>query len=293
MGAPGAASLFSRAIGQSSSGIYRAEGAMPALQEAEARGLGYAAAFEAPDIAALRQISGLEISAAGHFGPVVDGHVLPADTQQVFTSGRQAAVPLLVGSNRDEGSVYAHPAHTAEIVSLAAAATNADFAAVYPTATGDDRRQSARMYVGDTRFGGPVWRWAVTHAATAAAPAWVYWFDREPPLPRGIELAPPPDGGDGYGVFHTAELPYMWDNLQTRPWPWEPADRGLAQTMADAWVRFIGSGDPNGAGLPRWPALTEPAPTVMRFAEVSGPAAPYRLAAIRLLEARHQDLLNG
>ena len=287
MGAPGAAGLFSRAIGQSSSGIYRAEGAMPTLSEAEARGLGYATSFEAPGLAALRQISGLEISAAGHFGPVAGGHLLPADTQQVFAAGRQAAIPLLVGSNRDEGSVYAQAAHAAEIASLAAA--SAGFGDVYPAGDDASRRRSARAHVGDTRFVWPVWRWAVTHSVTAAAPAWVYRFEREPPLPRDIELMPPPDGGDGYGVFHTAELPYMWDNLHTRPWPWKPADRELARTMADAWVRFVEAGDPNGNGLPHWPALTAGSdPVVMRFADVARPAAPYRCAAMRLLDARHQ-----
>jgi len=307
MGAPGAAGLFARAIGQGSSGIYRAEGAMPTLDAAEATGLSYATSLGAADVAALRQLSGLEVSATGQFGPVVDGSVLPADTQDVFAAGRQAAVPLLVGSNRDEGSVYARPADAARIAALTAA--DAAAAQVYPAASAPDRRRSARMYVGDTRFVWPVWRWAVTHAATAGAPAWVYRFEREPPLPRDIELMPPADGGDGYGVFHTAELPYMWDNLHTRAWPWAAADRQLAQVMADAWVRFTDSGDPNGGGLPPWPALSLGSlgagplgagplgagplgagvePTVMRFADGASLAAPYRPAAMRLLDARHR-----
>jgi para-nitrobenzyl esterase len=287
MAAPGAAGLFSRAIGQSSSGIYRAEGALTTLDQAEAHGLGYAKSFGAAGADALRQVSALEVSAAGHFGPVLDGRVLRTDTQQVFAAGRQAAIPLLVGSNRDEGSVYARAADADEISALAAA--DPAVAAVYPGGSDEERRRSARMYVGDTRFVWPVWRWAVTHSATAAAPAWVYRFEREPPLPRDIELMPPPDGGDGYGVFHTAELPYMWDNLHTRPWPWEPADRQLAATMADAWVRFAASGDPNGGGLAPWPALTAGAqPTVMRFAGAASPAPPYRPAAMRLLDARQQ-----
>jgi para-nitrobenzyl esterase len=288
MGAPCAAGLFSRVIGQSSSGIFRAEGAMMTLGGAEAHGLDYAGSLSAPDVVALRQLSALEVSAAGQFGPVVDGGVLTADTQEVFASGRQAAVPLLVGSNRDEGSVYARTADAAAIAALAA--TDAAVAGIYPAGSAEDRRRSARMYVGDTRFVWPVWRWAATHSATSAAPAWVYRFEREPPLPRDIELMAPPDGGAGYGVFHTAELPYMWDNLDTRAWPWERADRQLAQIMASAWVRFAESGDPNGGGLAPWPALgAAPAPSVMRFADGASLAPPYRFAAMKLLDARHQQ----
>jgi para-nitrobenzyl esterase len=283
MAAPGARGLFARVIGQGSSGIYRAEGALPAQAQAAERGLGYAASFDAPDVAALRQVSALELAARGHFGPVVDGRVLPADSQDVFAAGRQAALPLLAGSNRDEGSVYARPADAAQITALVAA--NPALARLYPVGDEDDTRRSARRYVGDTRFGWPVWRWALTHARTAGAPAWVYRFDREPPLPAGLDLMPPPDKVAGYGVFHTAELPYTWDNLHTRGWPWQPADRRLAAAMADAWARFIRAGDPNGGGLPHWPALAAGAEhAVMRFGDVPALAEPARLAALHLLD---------
>lgn len=77
----------------------------------------------------------------------------------------------------------------------------------------------------------------------------------------------------------------MWDNLHTRQWPWEPADRRLAATMADAWARFMQAGDPNGGGLPHWPALgARPEHAVMRLGDVTGLAPPARLAALRLLD---------
>ena len=287
MGAPAARGLFCRAVGQSSSGFDRAEGGMPTQAEAQARGVAFADSLGLPGLAALRQVSGLELAGVGHFGPVIDGRALTRDTQQVFASGEQAAVPLLVGSNRDEGSVYTQPAAADEVAAQAAASADGAFGRIYPATDEASRRRSARLYTGDTRFVWPVWRWAVTHARTAPAPAFLYRFEREPPLPPDLDLAPPPDGGEGYGVFHSAELPYMWDNLRVHPWPWQPADHELARVMADAWVRFIEEGDPNGPGLPTWPSLgSQPDPVVMRFAERPGPAAPYRLAAMRFLDAR-------
>lgn len=292
MGASAARGLFCRAVGQSSSGFDRAEGGMLTKAEAEASGAAFADSLGLPDLAALRHVSGLELAGTGHFGPVIDGRALTRDTQQVFASGEQAAVPLLVGSNRDEGSVYTQPGAaaqlSAQLAAQALASADGAFDSIYPTGNEADRRRSARLYTGDTRFVWPVWRWAVTHAKTGPAPVWVYRFEREPPLPPDVDLAPPPDGGDGYGVFHSAELPYMWDNLEVHPWPWQPADHELARIMADAWVRFVQAGDPNGAGLPPWPSLgSQLDPVVMRLAERSGPDAPYRLAAMRLLDARH------
>jgi para-nitrobenzyl esterase len=284
MAAPSARGLFTRVIGQSSSGIFRADGPMTSLTEAEARGQDYAASLSAPDVASLRQLSALEVTAVGHFAPVVDGRLLTSDSQPVFGSGQQAAVPLLVGSNRDEGSVYARPADSEVVRRLAE--DDHDFRRVYPVEDEQSRRLSARSYVGDSRFVWPVWRWAMAQASLA--PTWVYRFEREPPLPEGLDLMPPPDGAAGYGVFHSAELPYTWDNLETRPWPWTDVDRELARTMADAWVRFIDTGDPNGGDLAAWPALQPGAePRVMQFAETSGPAAPYRADAMALLDRRH------
>jgi para-nitrobenzyl esterase len=54
------------------------------------------------------------------------------------------------------------------------------------------------------------------------------------------------------GVFHSAELYYVWDNLQIRDWPWTPEDRSLAGIISTYWVNFAKSGNPNGHGLPEW-----------------------------------------
>ncbi|MHC3475190.1 carboxylesterase/lipase family protein [Streptomyces sp. 7R007] len=218
MAAPAARPLFRAALGQSASGVGRAEGPLPGQGEALRRGLAYAEDFGGRDVAALRRISGVELVVRGHFGPVVDGRVLTEPTDDVFADGRQHRVPLLVGTNLDEGTVYA--------------------------AAGEDAGA-----VGDARFVGPVWQWALSHAATDA-PTWLYRFGRRPPLPPGL-----PD----LGAYHTAELPYVLDNLDRRPeWPWQDTDRRLAARMAGTWARFVATGDPGGGDLPPWPGFTGP-----------------------------------
>ncbi|MDQ0772164.1 para-nitrobenzyl esterase [Streptomyces aurantiacus] len=221
MAAPTARPHFRAALGQSASGVGRAEGPLPGPAEAQKRGLAYAEEFGGRDVEGLRRISGVELIVRGHFGPVVDGRVLTEPTDAVFATGRQHRVPLLVGSNRDEGTVYA--------------SADEDAGAV-----------------GDARFVGPVWQWARSHAATGT-PTWIYRFDRRPPLPPGLPELPDP------GVHHTAELPYVLDNLDRRPdWPWQDTDRRLAALMADTWARFVATGDPGGPDLPPWPRFTGP-----------------------------------
>jgi para-nitrobenzyl esterase len=47
----------------------------------------------------------------------------------------------------------------------------------------------------------------------------------------------------------------VFDHLNQSPWQWTSADRKVAGEISTYWVNFVRSGDPNGAGLTRWPAF--------------------------------------
>ncbi|QJS99783.1 carboxylesterase family protein [Streptomyces asoensis] len=273
MASEAARPLFHAAVGQSASGVGRAEGPLADQAAAQKQGLRWAAGFGDPNIDGLRRLDGSELVLRGHFGPVVDGRILTRPTDEVFDAGRQHRVPLLVGSNSDEGSVYATP----DVLRRLPVEPGTD--ELYPVRDMAEARRTARLFTGESRFTHPVWRWAVAHRETA--PTWMYRFTRTPPLPDGLDLAPPRDGLPAYGVHHTAELPYALDTLDCRPWPWTGTDRELARTMADAWARFVGTGDPNGGALPRWSAFT--GTEAMVFGDSVRAGTVERLEAMRLL----------
>lgn len=75
---------------------------------------------------------------------------------------------------------------------------------------------------------------------------WVYYFKRHMP-------------GDDMGVFHSAELWYMFGTLD-RCWrPLTEADKVLSGEMLEAWSNFIRTGNPG------WERYSEEHPVVKEF----------------------------
>jgi para-nitrobenzyl esterase len=58
-----------------------------------------------------------------------------------------------------------------------------------------------------------------------------------------------------FGAFHSSEIVYAYDNLNTLNRPWEPIDKTLTGKMSSYWINFIKRGNPNGEGLVAWPAF--------------------------------------
>lgn len=286
MAADAARGLFRAAIGQSSSGIYRADGALPGQDAAQERGLTALGALGGLPLSRLRALSPAAFLLDAPLGVVIDGRVLTRDSEEVFSLGQQHPLPLLAGTTTDEATPYTPASAAGELRERVRRDAGGLLAGSYPAGEAE-LAASARAFVSETRFIYPVWRWARTHVATAGAPAWLYRFDHEPPLPGGLDLDAPPDGGDGYGVYHTSELPYTGDNLQARDWDWTQHDRELARVMGDCWAQFVTGCDPNGPGLPAWAAFDgSPDARVLVFGDSVRAEGVRRLAALEALDAQ-------
>jgi para-nitrobenzyl esterase len=262
--APQARGLFARAIAQSAALVYGPLGALRARRygreprEADGVRMG-------TDLAALRALSANELLARSttrtdlmfadgfDYWPNVDGAVLPDEPWALFESGRFAHVPLIIGTNADEGTVFVLglPIKTAqawrEHLGRRHPGAEAEVQAEY-AASDSGVRDAAARWVNDWYFHGSTR--AVARAVSAhGVPVFVYNFSRVPPgRPRSL------------GAFHSAEIAYVFGNgfvygngRKGFPAPFEEADRALGHAMSGAWVQFTRTGDPNGPELPVWP----------------------------------------
>jgi carboxylesterase type B len=170
-------------------------------------------------------------------------------------NGKQHAVDVLTGSNKDEanfgvcpgaGGRGGGPALTAEAfkanVQRKFGEAADDFAKLYPVTSDAEALPAAHMACAD-EINWNMRQWAVAQAKQGKK-AYTYFFTHIPTLNGG----PSPQG-----ATHTAEISYAWNNPKGQATQtWNEVDTKLADMMSSYWVNFIAKGDPNGNGLPRW-----------------------------------------
>ena len=268
MRSPLAQGLFARAIAQSGPGLLgrNALGGAATLRDREAAGVRYAESNHAHSLADLRALpANVFFAAAGGRadvprGPFNDGWVLP--------DARPAGqVPLIVGFVADDIGIGGSAAATSNTTIDSykndaghAYGEEADtFLKLYPAAADDDVPRVQKAAARDrARVSMDVW---ASDQVNAGARVYTYYFDRVLPWPAHPE----------FGAFHTSEVPYIFKNLDRLDRPWEPVDRTVSETIAAYWTNFAKTGDPNGTGLPQWPAHTADGDVTMQIGPRVGP----------------------
>lgn len=260
---PLAKGLFKRAIAESGT-LFDANPPLQTLAEAEAAGIKYAeSAFGTDSLASLRDLSAQALLDAAlklpheYFAVDIDGYLLPADCKTLYADGRQSHVPLMAGWNGDEGSYTKFFAGSEPTVAnyRARARTlfgaNADaFLMVYRASTDEEARRAAQDLESDLDPGYPTWKWLETHHATSLSPVYRYKFLHTLPLPADADPNAEPSAP------HASEIEFVFQVLSSKKLPWRPEDQAMSELMSSYWTNFAKTGDPNGPGLPNWPAYT-------------------------------------
>lgn len=249
---PLAKDLFQRAILESP-GAFRP---LASLAEAEAYGLKLG-----NDLAQLRRMSTEELLAKTPLfvpkmrglttprvlRPIRDGWVIPRDERDAFATGHYHPMPIIVGTNRDEGSVFVGAWPVTDMTAYRAFALEnfgaaADAALQQYPASGDAEvlPRVAEMFA-DTQFNYGAWALARAMAGSGKG-TWRYLF-----MKRRSGQADGPNHGDEVSFVFGAS------GASRKGAAFDADDLALSQTVMKLWVQFARTADPNGAGVP-WPS---------------------------------------
>jgi para-nitrobenzyl esterase len=270
---PLAKGLFSGAISESGGSfgpvrpVRGADGIQP-LQAAEQDGLAFAQRFGANSIAELRQIAPEKwlndpSAQMGGFWPVVDGYVIPDDQYKLYEQGKYNDVNVLVGTNSDEGSMFARPAASVEEYQKGIRGRFGAFAdrilKAYPANTIEETYTSAADIFRETAFAWPTYAWANLQSATGKSNVFVYYFDQPQPPSPFFPTKP-------RGSAHTSEMDYVFGHLAAGQRT--ESDFKLSGIMIKYWTNFAKSGNPNGKDLPKWETYSAGNPFVMLLKDI-------------------------
>jgi para-nitrobenzyl esterase len=125
---------------------------------------------------------------------------------------------------------------------------------LYPATDNEQAATAIRSALQD-RARVSLYKWG-TSQTRLSPQVYIYYFNQKIPWPQH------PD----YGVFHSSELPYVFDNLRLLEHPWQAADRRVAREISSYWTDFAKTGNPNKKGLPAWPAFRVGNLTIMQLA---------------------------
>ena len=270
---PSARGLFARAICQSSAGSLDLATAQQASRTTDAylRALDLRAEhverlLELPTAALMKAQAMVESDIAGwpHFYPTADS-LFGGQPRQTLSEGRGNAVPLIIGTNRDEWNLFAlaglsewnKPLEEVELharlrskLPTSAAAAAEGLVDAYRSSRKEKglpsgNRALLRAIEGDLRFRIPSLRFAELYQ-TLTPDTFVYLFTYASPGLGGL-----------LGACHGLDLPFVFGTFDG-PRQEQFAGQGeavakLSRTMTETWTAFAKRGEPASARVPSWP----------------------------------------
>ncbi|QJU52737.1 carboxylesterase/lipase family protein [Herbiconiux sp. KACC 21604] len=206
-------------------------------------------------------------------GPVVDGDVVPVHPIEAYNAGSQLPLPLIIGTNRDEASLFrlmksplmpiTQTSVHAMFEQIALERPELDVAALEPRIEGAyphfPHHRTPAEVSRDAGFRMPsIW---LAAAHSRVAPTRMYRFDHSTPALRLL----------GIGATHGAEIAYVFGNFEITKKDFsfrlggrEAAHR-LSAVIQHRWLAFASGRDAVGPGGEPWPLYDEATRSTLVF----------------------------
>jgi para-nitrobenzyl esterase len=215
---------------------------------------------ETGDLAATLRSLSTEALLAGmgerdRFTPLVDDALIPGQPALLYAAGRQHPVPYITGGVSWEASLGRmigggfSPEFAAKLVPAA------DEQRLYPGLEGNALEDaifgdlialSGSRYVAENMslIGQPVYRYHFSYVAEDRR-------DRQP------------------GAAHTDDIAFVMQtvNAERDLESVTDQDREVSRLISAYWIQFARTGNPNGEGLPEWPAFTVEVPRTLEIGD--------------------------
>jgi para-nitrobenzyl esterase len=237
---------------------------IPDLKMAESDGIEFLKKLGAADLKAARALSAEEIQkgigggmGGMRFRPAADGYIIPSDLYSIYQARRFNDTPILVGNTSGElGSFRSRGNITAAQFEQQIKKQYGPYAdtilSVYPHSTDAEAAKSLKDISRESMFSWSTWTWARLQSEKGKGKAFVYYYDYH--------------AADADSSGHGSDVPYAFQTLAGgRGGAPKPEDLKLSDMISSYWVNFAKSGDPNGPGLPKWPAFSESNQQAMVF----------------------------
>lgn len=199
-------------------------------------------------------------NARGGFRPVADGTVIPGHPFSPGAPAISADVPVMVGFNRTEATLFLAgdkgafdldeaglQKRVGRLLGERAEETIGEMRRLYPGASPSDLYIA--IHTGFLRYPVDSIRLAERKSALGAAPAYLYTFEWESPARWGTLKTP-----------HALEIPFVFDNVALGMWSSftrsMPEAFALAAKVSATWAAFARTGNPNTGDLPEWKPFT-------------------------------------
>lgn len=179
------------------------------------------------------------------FQPVIDHRTLPIDPTQAVADGVASGIPLLIGTNRDEGNLFFREGVAGgdfeqslkALEHMMGTGSLSDIASHYPASWKGQAEILTDLYFWNTSV-------SLAENQQTFAPVWMYRFDGTVPGHPLLDKA-----------VHSAEIVYVFNNLSHLTLlgaEVTPAMKQLADVMHEAWIAFAHRKDPSTPEI-AWP----------------------------------------